>query len=453
VTPIESRSFCRVVVIAATVRVDLALPADVAIIDLLPMLLQYAGQPGDDGGGMHGGWKLVRVGHGELDGGRTLRSLDVVDGEVLRLTAREERSVVPVFDDIVDVVAAARRDCINTRSSNPGMGAGVVVATMLVAAMTLLYRDRNVADAYLAGGAALLLLGLATAVARGSGDRMTATATAAAGIAFAVVCGLNAVPGQFGRWGVLLGAAAALVYSLAAVLSLGTGVVVFAGSSTAALLTGSSALVAGLTNAAPLRVVAGTIAVALAALSMLPRLAVRLARLPLATVPTTNEDLTAADEMGDIGDLTTRARLAGEYLTGTQFGCAATIGGAAVVLGVHASIMSIALAGTAAVAMALRARSVAGLSGRIALVGAAAASGLIAAAVLVITRKDGDGSGLLVVELAVGALALVLSGASSRRRPSPQTMRLVDFVESAVVVAVLPLAVGVMGLYAVVRQR
>ena len=68
-TSIESRSYCRVVVIAPSTRVDLALPADVPVIDLLPMLLQYAGEVRDDGGGQHGGWKLVRVGHGELDGG------------------------------------------------------------------------------------------------------------------------------------------------------------------------------------------------------------------------------------------------------------------------------------------------------------------------------------------------------------------------------------------------
>ncbi len=140
-TSIESRSYCRVVVIAPSTRVDLALPADVPIIDLLPMLLQYAGELRDDGGGQHGGWKLVRVGHGELDGGRTLRSLDVADGEVLRLAAREERDVVPVFDDIVDAIAAARRDRINTRSVNPGLGAAVVVAAMAVGALTLLYRS------------------------------------------------------------------------------------------------------------------------------------------------------------------------------------------------------------------------------------------------------------------------------------------------------------------------
>jgi type VII secretion integral membrane protein EccD len=452
VTSIESRSYCRVVVIAPSTRVDLALPADVPIIDLLPMLLQYAGEAHDDGGGQHGGWKLMRVGRGELDGGRTLRSLDVADGEVLRLAAREERSVVPVFDDIVDAIASARRDRINTRSINPGVGAGAIVAIMVAAAFTLLQRGDQTVDAYIAGAIAIALLGIATAVAKGTGDRIIATATAAAGVPLALVCGLNAVPGGYGRWGLLLGASLTLVYALSAELALATGTVVFGAIATTALLTALSALIAGLSHVEPIRVIAGTIAVALAALSILPRLAVRLARLPLSTVPTTGEDLQASDDVGDIDDVTARARLAGEYLTGTQIGCAVTIGFCATALAVHHSVLSVALAATSVVAMALRARSVAGLGGRIALVGATVASGVTAALVLVVQEKDGNGIPLLITELALGLVAVILATARSRRPLAPTTRRLIDFFEAAVVIAVLPLAVGVMGLYSVFRH-
>jgi type VII secretion integral membrane protein EccD len=452
VTSIESRSYCRVVVIAPSTRVDLALPAEVPIIDLLPMLLQYSGELHDDGGGQHGGWKLLRVGYGELEGGRTLRSLDVADGEVLRRTAREDRTVAPVFDDIVDAIATTRRERLNTRSINPGLGAGGVALAMAVGALTVFYRGADVVDAYIAGGVALALLGLATAVAKGAGDRVLATATAASGLPFTFVCGLNAVTGDFGRWGVLLGASIAFVYALGAQLALGTGTVVFAGAATTALLTALSALVCGLADVTPLQVVAGTIVVALGALSMLPRLAVRLARLPLSTVPTTSEDLQATDDLGDIDDVSARARLAGEYLTGTQIGCAVTIAFTALVLTVHISVMSIALAATALVAMALRARSVASLGGRIALIGSAVASGAVAAASLTFAKRAGNSIGLLVTELVLGAFALLLATARSRRRSSPQTMRLIDFFESAVLIAVLPLAVGVMGLYSILRH-
>jgi type VII secretion integral membrane protein EccD len=455
VTSIESRSYCRVVVIAPATRVDLALPADVPIIDLLPMLLQYTGEARDDGGASHGGWKLVRVGHGdraELEGGRTLRSLDIADGEVLRLTGREERTVVPVFDDIVDAIATARRERIDGRSINPGVGAGALVAAMLAAAFTLFMRGRTSVDAYIAGAVALALLGLGTAAMKGIGERVLATTTAACGVPFAFLCGLNAVPGAYGRWGVLLGAALALAYSLAAALALGTGTVVFAASAIASFFAAGSALVGGLTHVSLVRIVAGTIAVALAALSVLPRLAVRLGRLPLATVPTTSEDLNDTDEIGDINDVSSRARVAGEYLTGTQIGCAATIAfSGAVLLSDAPTVLSVALAATALVAMALRARSVAGLGGRIALVASAAACGFVAGMVTVLADRQGTGLVLLAVELAFGALILVLSTAR-RRRPSPQTLRMIDFFEAAVVVAVLPLAVGVMGLYSLLRQ-
>lgn len=461
-TSIESRSYCRVVVIAPSTRVDLALPADVPIIDLLPMLLQYAGEVRDDGGGQHGGWKLTRVGYGELEGGRTLRSLDVADGEMLRLVAREERELAPVFDDIVDAIATSRRDRINTRGVNPGLGAAAIVATTAVAALTVVYRGAEVVDAYIAAGVAIALLGLATAVAKGTADRILATATAASGLPFAFVCGLNAVTGDFGRWGVLLGAALAFVYAIGSQLALGTGTVVFAGAATVSLLTALSALVAGLADVTPLQVVAGTIVVALAALSVLPRLAVRLARLPLSTVPTTSEELQAADELGDIEDVTARARLAGEYLTGTQIGCAITVAFTAMTLAYHHSVLSVALAATAVVAMALRARSVAGLGARIALIGSGVASGVVATAALTLIKRPGSRaqqlvSGersivLLIIELAVGALALLLATARSRRPVSPQTTRLIDFFESAVVIAVLPLAVGVMNLYSILRH-
>ncbi len=455
-TSIESRSYCRVVVIAPSTRVDLALPADVPIIDLLPMLLQYTGEAREDGGGTHGGWKLVRVGHGdrsEMEGGRTLRSLDVADGEVLRLTGREDRTIVPVFDDIVDAIATTRRDRINARSINPGVGAAVFVAAMVAAAFTLFLRGRTYVDAYIAGAVALALLGLGTAAMKGVGERIVASATAASGVLFAFVCGLNAVPGDYGRWGVLLGATLGLVYSLAAALALGTGTMVFASSAIMSFFAAGSALVGGLTHVSVSRIVAGTIAVALAALSVLPRLSVRLARLPLATVPTTSEELSETDDIGDINDVSARARVAGEYLTGTQIGCAVTIAFSGVVLlADRPSKLAVALAATALVAMALRARSVAGLGARIALVGSAAACGFVAAIDAALTRRAGSGLVLLSVELGVGALTLILSTARTRRRPSPQTLRLIDFFEAAVVVAVLPLAVGVMGLYSLLRQ-
>ena len=84
----EAKAYARVVVVAPRTRVDLALPVDVPVVDLLPLLLEMVGERGDDGGGAHGGWQLTLLGGGELPHDRTLRSLDVVDGTALHLAPR-----------------------------------------------------------------------------------------------------------------------------------------------------------------------------------------------------------------------------------------------------------------------------------------------------------------------------------------------------------------------------
>ena len=74
--------FSRVTVVAPKTRIDLALPADVSVADLLPMLLEKAFEATPDGGARHGGWCLARLGDAPLDPNRTLDSLGVVDGDL-----------------------------------------------------------------------------------------------------------------------------------------------------------------------------------------------------------------------------------------------------------------------------------------------------------------------------------------------------------------------------------
>ncbi|MEK8108407.1 EsaB/YukD family protein [Micromonospora sp. M12] len=73
---------------APRTRMDLALPSDVPMADLLPTLLRYAGEDMADEGARHGGWALSRLGGAPLDGGRTVAQLGVRDGEVLYFNPR-----------------------------------------------------------------------------------------------------------------------------------------------------------------------------------------------------------------------------------------------------------------------------------------------------------------------------------------------------------------------------
>ena len=84
--------FSRVTVVAPNTRIDLALPADVAVADLLPMLLDMSGEAAAaDGGSRHGGWCLAKLGGDALDNSQTLASLGIVDGDLLQLRRRSDK--------------------------------------------------------------------------------------------------------------------------------------------------------------------------------------------------------------------------------------------------------------------------------------------------------------------------------------------------------------------------
>ena len=58
--------FSRVTVVAPKTRIDLALPADVSVADLLPMLLDMAHEGTADGGARHGGGGPAKLGGDRL---------------------------------------------------------------------------------------------------------------------------------------------------------------------------------------------------------------------------------------------------------------------------------------------------------------------------------------------------------------------------------------------------
>ena len=127
--------FSRVTVVAPRTRIDVALPADVAVADLLPMLLEMARESTPDGGARHGGWALARIGQAPLDSTRTLRGCGVLDGELLQLCKRAESPPPPLFDDVIDAVALSTPGSYRpwTEATARALGAGGAVAALLTA--------------------------------------------------------------------------------------------------------------------------------------------------------------------------------------------------------------------------------------------------------------------------------------------------------------------------------
>ena len=87
---------------------DLALPGDANLADLLPTLLRHAGEDPDGEGYLSGGWVLQRAGEAPLDAGRRLTALGVRDGDILHLRHRDSALPELAVDDVAEAVAGVR---------------------------------------------------------------------------------------------------------------------------------------------------------------------------------------------------------------------------------------------------------------------------------------------------------------------------------------------------------
>ncbi|MGO4760411.1 type VII secretion integral membrane protein EccD, partial [Streptomyces sp. 2MCAF27] len=101
---------CRVTVHAPAKSIDLAVPADVPVADLLPTLVSYAGDELAEKGLEHGGWILQRLGGQPLEADRSLESIGLRDGETLYLRPRTDSLPEVVLDDLVDGIATTMQD-------------------------------------------------------------------------------------------------------------------------------------------------------------------------------------------------------------------------------------------------------------------------------------------------------------------------------------------------------
>src|SRR4029453_11506020 len=80
---VAGQPFCRLTVLAPRQRVDVALPSDVPVAELVPMVLELVGEPGR--GVAPRPWRLSGIAGGPLPAAATLGELGVLDGELLRL--------------------------------------------------------------------------------------------------------------------------------------------------------------------------------------------------------------------------------------------------------------------------------------------------------------------------------------------------------------------------------
>jgi type VII secretion integral membrane protein EccD len=462
-----STVFSRVTVVAPHTRIDLALPSDVAVANLLPMLLTMAGESSPDGGSRHGGWCLARLGGEAIDSDRTLSSLGVLDGDLLQLRRRSDNPPPPLFDDVVEAIAVAAPDSYRPWTESTARTLGMVAAglALLASAVALLLAGLDPAGpdpavphvgiAVLAGAAALVALIAGTVIAQVYGETSAGVVVAAGSLPLGFVAGLyvpSDVPAANLSANLLLACTLTLVLAAASLMVLGAGITPFIASATAATLSALAFLAATLTTnlAHPPDVggiAAGAAAVALSSISALPRLAIQLSQLPMPQVPSSAKDLQEDSGFPDYTAIERRAGLAHQYLTGMIMGSGA-VAAIGAVLAAAGSALGIVLGVVVATVLLLRARSYANGNQAIALLvsGMVVVAGLMAELLATANRP-----GLLLAGfgglLVLATLALVAGVVLPRRRFSPVLRRSVDVAEAVLIAAVLPLALGVLDLY------
>ncbi|MDO3701473.1 type VII secretion integral membrane protein EccD [Micromonospora sp. C28SCA-DRY-2] len=446
----------RITIVAPRTRMDLALPSDVPLADLLPTLLRYAGEDLADEGVRHGGWSLSRLGGPPLNGGRTPAQLGIRDGEVLYFNPRAAAAPEIVFDDVVDAVATATNQRpgawqVGTTRSFAVLFAAAALGAGALAALFL--GPPHLPGALAALVVAVALLVTAAVLSRAAGDSATGAVLGAVGLGHAAVGGLLLLAGDrplsdLAAPHVLLAATAVVVCAAVAVLAVGDRLPLFFGAVGVGAAVAFGALLSlafGIGAPAAAAVVA---AVAFGAVPALPMAAYRLARLPVPSIPTGPDDLKTDAESVDGRRVLQLSERADAFLTGLLWMVSLLVLGAQVVLALDGGLAAVLLCLVLALLSLLRARPFLGRAQRTpVLVTGTAGLGLAAAAAFA--------GGSLAVRLGVVLGGLLLAAVVSLiygltvagKRISPVWGRLLDIVEIMLIIALVPLAVWVLGLY------
>ncbi|MQA62246.1 MAG: type VII secretion integral membrane protein EccD [Actinophytocola sp.] len=447
-------------VVAPRTRIDVALPADVAVADILPLVVEMAKERTPDGGSSHGGWVLAKLGDAPLDPSRTLASLGVVDGELLQLRKRSENPPPPLYDDVVDAIAESKPDNFRPWTPETAQCAGHIAGglALAVAALALfmggtLWGGSGITAAIVGGIGAIGCVALGAVLAKAYDMAATGVViTATGGLPLAFVSGFYTVPGVSMTANLLLASVWLVIIASAAIMLIGSGISTFIAAATAGALGAITFLFALLIDQTPAGFASGAAAVSLGLISLLPRATILLAKLPSPVVPGSAEELKEDSSFPDFGVIERRTTVAHEYMTGLLIGCGAVVAISAVIASSAPEWYGVALAIAATLALLLRARTYANGNQAIALL----TMGMLAAGGIMLgwTMTAEWSTRLIWI---FGFLVLMAAGAFvvgvifPHQRFSPPMRRSVEIIEAISIAVVLPLALGVLGLYSELR--
>ncbi|WP_055556872.1 type VII secretion integral membrane protein EccD [Streptomyces sp. NBRC 110028] len=480
--------FCRVTVVAPDSRIDVALPDDIALADLYPEILRLTGQTQPAGAPV--GYHFVRRDGTVLDGARSLAAQRVLDGDVLSMRPFAQSLPPVVRDDVSDAIASAISGDRTLWNADYLRISGLFGGALLLIFMGFVLwfadpvrHDMHSLPGIIAGAVGLLLAVFAGVRARVYDDRGSAIALGLAALPHVMIGGSGVLAldrGEgIGRLQFLLGCVAVLVVSVALVAAMPSGDAPFV----AAVVLSAFGTVATFCQILADIDASGTAAVcaalAIATIAFLPGLSARAARLPIGYVAPRDssrndfgggandaDSATAAPAPIDSERIATQVRRGHELLLGLVGGCAAVVVGSAAVLGFSDNAWAQVLALAAGVAMLLRAR----LFRYTWQVACVLVSGIVSLALLVlglalnppasavIDLLSGDSGPLdirtvwLTASVAFGSLLLIaIALIVPKKSVTPFWGRFGDLVEGAMLLAITPLALAVLDVYATAR--
>ncbi|WP_285631788.1 type VII secretion integral membrane protein EccD [Lentzea sp. NBRC 102530] len=437
---------------------DVALPAEVPLADLLPAILPLFGADVVEEGAEHEGWVVQRIGEKPLDEDRTLTELNVFDGESLHLRPRAGQLAAVDYDDLVDGVGEVVREHagrITPERARWMFRAGAAVS-LGIGLLALLQGPMSGMQAVVASVVALVLLLSATLVARGAGRSEPATVLAVAGVCCAAAAGFSVAqvldPGA-NAMVLLSGAAAgALLALVTGVVAIADAVLLFTGGIVFSAVLGVAGLVGALSPLTTSESAAIAVSASVVVAIFVPHLAFRLSGLTLPMLPTGANELGEDIEPVSHDLVNERGAVTFSYVTSLYVGLGAAQCVLLPLLVVGGDTWSIVLALVIALLLLLRSRHPAGLVARCSILAPVAV--VIAAVVLYVSAVNpAAGRLLVVVPLVTVAALLFLFGAERLpgTRLRPYWGRAVEILESLTAMAVLPVLLQVLHVYALMR--
>jgi ESX secretion system protein EccD len=454
---VGSGEMCRLTICGPTSRIELAVPAHVPVADLLPTFLDHLGPELATAGSGHDGWVLQRLGDPPLDEDLGTAALGLYDGDVLHLRPRADHLPPVDFDDLVDGVATGTADRTDrwrpetTRRLVLGL-VGVVLALGVAVAPT---SGTGWLAALVAGSAGVVLLAGAAAASRALGDRTAGVLLAIGAIGFTVVAGL-ALPvddplGPPTAPGLLAAGAWAATMAALARPAVGGAQAGFTGAVFAAILMALGGLLVTLGVADLPGSAAIVLAVALALGAAVPVIASRFAGLRIPPLPTSSEEFQQEIDPEPSRVVLARTARAHDYISALYLGLGAVAAGCLLVLGTTPGISARVLAAVASLLLLLHARDLLGVRARLAVFGSGTAGFAVVALDLTAGLPAVERPAVVIGLVITAGILLAVARKLPGRRLLPHWGRIADLSHSAAAMAIIPLVLAVVGLYARVR--